>query len=67
MTLSTSAFASGHYWRTRQPLYDWDDNDYVDDYPKPMNDKYEGSYYPEGPHNFVYADSDNDSTKQEPA
>jgi hypothetical protein len=51
----------------RQPLYDWDDNDYVDDYPKPMNDKNEGSYYPKGPHNFVYADSDNDSTKQEPA
>jgi hypothetical protein len=32
-----------------------------------MNDKYEGSYYPKGPHNFVYADSNNDSTKQEPA
>jgi hypothetical protein len=51
----------------RRPLYDWDDDDYVDDYSKPINDKYNGSYYPKRPYNLVYADLDNDSTKQEQA
>lgn len=42
-----------------------DDDDYVDNHPKPIHDKYEGSYYLKGPRRFVYVDSDNDSTKQE--
>jgi hypothetical protein len=41
------------------------DDDYVNDYSEPINDKYDGPYYPKGPHNLVYCDSDNDCTKQD--